>query len=165
MSPRRNWDSPNPSPASACTLPPPHQRVGGHTRLRLRGWGSSNSGDWRKSLALCLYSVPPALCKSYSTRPHGDCTFIHVVVSVCKIEEAHHIRYSSKKVHIVRVVFAIKKNRLEARRKPLRKISHVHAKKDFWRLFTFSFSLRHKAQLEATFFTFRHLGSFRRGKM
>jgi hypothetical protein len=27
---------------------------GGHTRLRVRGWGSPNSDDWRKSLALCL---------------------------------------------------------------------------------------------------------------
>ncbi len=26
---------------------------GGHTRLRVRGWGSPNSDDWRKSLALC----------------------------------------------------------------------------------------------------------------
>jgi hypothetical protein len=29
----------------------------GHTRLWVRGWGSPNSDDWRKSLALCLYSV------------------------------------------------------------------------------------------------------------
>ncbi len=27
---------------------------GGHTRLRVRGWGSPNSDDWRKSLAICL---------------------------------------------------------------------------------------------------------------
>jgi hypothetical protein len=26
----------------------------GHTRLRLSGWGSPNSNDWRKSLSLCL---------------------------------------------------------------------------------------------------------------
>ncbi len=38
MSPRRNWDSPDPSPASECALPPPDQRVGENTRLRL--WGS-----------------------------------------------------------------------------------------------------------------------------
>ncbi len=54
MSTRRNWDSPNPSPASECALPPDQMVVEGHTRLRLRGWGSSNSDDWRKSLALCL---------------------------------------------------------------------------------------------------------------
>jgi hypothetical protein len=57
MSPRRKWDSAlNPSLASVCALPPPPRRTkgGGHTRLRLRGWGSPNSDDWRKSLALCL---------------------------------------------------------------------------------------------------------------
>ncbi len=46
--------------------PHPHQRVcpstsetggGGHTRLRARGWGSHNSDDWRKGLALCLLCV------------------------------------------------------------------------------------------------------------
>ncbi len=29
MSPRRNWDSPNPSPASECALPPPPKPKGG----------------------------------------------------------------------------------------------------------------------------------------
>jgi hypothetical protein len=52
MSPRRNWDSPNPSLASEFA-PPPRTGVG-HTRLRVRGWGSPNSDDLRKSLALCL---------------------------------------------------------------------------------------------------------------
>jgi hypothetical protein len=33
---------------------PRNNRVGGHTRVRVRGWGSLNSNDWRKSLALCL---------------------------------------------------------------------------------------------------------------
>ena len=33
-----------------------HKNRGGgrHIRLRMRGWGSPNSDDWRKSLALCL---------------------------------------------------------------------------------------------------------------
>ncbi len=31
-----------------------NHRVAGHTRVRVRGWGSPNSNDWRKSLALCL---------------------------------------------------------------------------------------------------------------
>ncbi len=35
-------------------LPPPEPKGGGHTRVRVRGWGSPNSDDWRKSLALCL---------------------------------------------------------------------------------------------------------------
>ncbi len=48
-------------PSSELELPQPISRKrvcppkgGGHTRLRLRGWGSSNSDDWRKSLELCL---------------------------------------------------------------------------------------------------------------
>jgi hypothetical protein len=45
-SPRRNWDSPNPSLARG--------GGGGHTRLRVKGWGSLKSDDWRKSLAPCL---------------------------------------------------------------------------------------------------------------
>jgi hypothetical protein len=53
MSPRWNWDSPTPSLASECSPPPGTNGSGRHTRLRLRGWGSPNSDDWRKSLALC----------------------------------------------------------------------------------------------------------------
>jgi hypothetical protein len=33
---------------------PADSRGGWHTRLQVRGWGSPNSNDWRKSLALCL---------------------------------------------------------------------------------------------------------------
>jgi hypothetical protein len=56
MSPRRNWDSPNLSLASECaTLPPPPRTGGGHTVQGVRGWGSPNSDDWRKSLALFLF--------------------------------------------------------------------------------------------------------------
>jgi hypothetical protein len=51
MSPRRNWDSPNPSLASECALP---TERGGHTRQGVRGWGSPNYDDWRSYLALCL---------------------------------------------------------------------------------------------------------------
>ncbi len=42
------------------TLPPPLPQSewgGGHTRQGAMGWGSSNSDDWRKSLALSAYSV------------------------------------------------------------------------------------------------------------
>jgi hypothetical protein len=53
-SPRSNWDPPSPSPASDC-VPLLNQRGGGQPRLRMRGWGGSNSDDWRKSLALCLW--------------------------------------------------------------------------------------------------------------
>ncbi len=36
---------------------PPEPGGGGHTHQRVRGWGSPNSDDWRKSLALCLLCV------------------------------------------------------------------------------------------------------------
>ncbi len=39
----------------ASVSPPPEPKVG-PTRLRVRGWGSPNWDDWRKSLALCLLS-------------------------------------------------------------------------------------------------------------
>jgi hypothetical protein len=55
MSPRWNWDSPTPLAASECALPL-YQRVGGHTRLLLKGWGSPNSnGETLSTLpTLCL---------------------------------------------------------------------------------------------------------------
>jgi hypothetical protein len=44
-----------PSLASECAPPPGTKGGGGgHTRLRVRGWGSPNSDVRRKSLALCL---------------------------------------------------------------------------------------------------------------
>ncbi len=55
MSPRWNWDSPTPLAASECALTP-DQRVVGHTRLRLKGWGSPNSNDCRNAY-LSAYSV------------------------------------------------------------------------------------------------------------
>ncbi len=53
ISPRRNWDSPTPSLASECA-PSPEQKGGGHTRLRVSGWGSPNSDDWKKLCTHCL---------------------------------------------------------------------------------------------------------------
>jgi hypothetical protein len=77
MSPRRNWDSPNPSPAGECTLRPGPKGGGGaaHYSQRLRGWGSSNS-DWRKSLALCL------LCgyKSHDSKKPDILPFLYSMV-------------------------------------------------------------------------------------
>ncbi len=62
LSPRLIWDpQPLSLQASVCSPPPPpNQRRGEYTRLRVRGWGSHISDDWRISLVLCLYSVPPA---------------------------------------------------------------------------------------------------------
>ncbi len=65
---------PNPSPARKCALPPGPKGGGGHTRLRLRGWGSPNSDDWRKSLALCL------LCAFYSDLLLGSETLVHKII-------------------------------------------------------------------------------------
>jgi hypothetical protein len=55
MSPRRNWDSPNPSLASECA--PPHHDLGGGGGAHSpegEGLGDPNSDDLRKGLALCL---------------------------------------------------------------------------------------------------------------
>ncbi len=45
-----------PPPLTQATEPSPRNQNGGggHTRLRVRRWGSPNSDDWRKILALCL---------------------------------------------------------------------------------------------------------------
>ncbi len=52
------WDgtAPPPSPASECVHPLLNQRGGGggYGRLRVRGWGSSNSDDWRVPECLSL---------------------------------------------------------------------------------------------------------------
>ncbi len=58
-----NWDPPTPSSASECAPFPRNQRGGGrgHTRLRVRGWGSPNSNDWKHISALCLLYV----CSEY----------------------------------------------------------------------------------------------------
>ncbi len=45
---------PQPLSCKRVCPPPPEPKGRGHTRLRLRGWGSPNSDDWRKSLAVCL---------------------------------------------------------------------------------------------------------------
>ncbi len=63
MSSRPNWDSPTPSLASEC-VPPPGTRVGGHTRLRVRGWGSPNFDDLKKAKH-SAYSVAQYHAASY----------------------------------------------------------------------------------------------------
>ncbi len=52
MSPRRNWESLNPSFSRQRVCPSPQNwGGGGHTRLRVLGWGSANSDDWRQKLS------------------------------------------------------------------------------------------------------------------
>jgi hypothetical protein len=58
MFPRRNRDSPHPSPPSECALPPGPKGGGAHSPAGVGGWGgwgSPYSDDCRKSLALCLF--------------------------------------------------------------------------------------------------------------
>ncbi len=53
------WTPPTPLPQASVPPPPQDQRVGGGAHSpAARGWGSSNSDDWRKSLALCLLCAP-----------------------------------------------------------------------------------------------------------
>jgi hypothetical protein len=55
FSSRRNWDSPNPSPAGECA--PPRFWGEGHTRWRERGWESPNSDEGTYTVALFIYSI------------------------------------------------------------------------------------------------------------
>jgi hypothetical protein len=57
MSPRRNWDSPNPSPASECALPP-GQKGGGAHSPEAKGVGESQFQRLEKKRStLHAYSV------------------------------------------------------------------------------------------------------------
>jgi hypothetical protein len=49
-----NWDSPTPLAAGECA-PPPFGPGGGHTRLRLKGWGSPNSNEGTYTVVLYIY--------------------------------------------------------------------------------------------------------------
>ncbi len=54
LSPRWNWDTPPPLPQARVYPPFPPYQKGGTRSPGVRGRGSPNSDDWRKSLALCL---------------------------------------------------------------------------------------------------------------
>ncbi len=55
FSSRRNWDSPNPSPAGECA-PLPLVPGGGHTLWRERGWESPNSDEGTYAyIVVCVY--------------------------------------------------------------------------------------------------------------
>ncbi len=53
FSSRWNWDSPTPLAAGECAPPP--FGPGGHTRLRLKGWGSPNSNEGTYTVVLYIY--------------------------------------------------------------------------------------------------------------
>jgi hypothetical protein len=63
FSSRRNWDSPNPSPAGECAQPPLVLGGGAHSR-RERGWESPNSdeGTYTVVLFIYMYFVVQHLC-------------------------------------------------------------------------------------------------------
>jgi hypothetical protein len=94
MSPRWNWDSPTPSLASECALPPQEPKGGGHTRVRVRGWVSPHSDDWRKGLAVCLLCGEDIECVSLinereklvrtDSRPQVQCRDLHNFWSSCE---------------------------------------------------------------------------------
>ncbi len=71
MSPRRNWDSPNPSLAGECAPPPRTGGVHAHSPAGEGLGGSANSDDWRKSLALFLLCGPPSLTCKYGSQKGG----------------------------------------------------------------------------------------------
>ncbi len=56
FSSRRNWDSPNPSPAGECAPPPSGSGGEGHTRWRERGWESPNSNEGTNTVVLFIYT-------------------------------------------------------------------------------------------------------------
>ncbi len=63
MSPRRNWDSPNPSPASECALSPPRTNGGAH------GYGDGRVPIRRLEKKL---TTLPALCSIVSIQAESD---------------------------------------------------------------------------------------------
>jgi hypothetical protein len=67
-----------PPPSLSCkrVCTPMKQKEEEHTRLRVKGWGSLSSDDWRKSLALCLHCggtthISRGKCANAITS-HGD---------------------------------------------------------------------------------------------
>jgi hypothetical protein len=71
MSPRRKWDSPNPSLSSECAPPPMH------IRLRVRGWGEFQFRRLEKKLStlptLWRKATPTLLLLNVS-KFYGQCS-------------------------------------------------------------------------------------------
>ncbi len=70
FSSRWNWDSPHPfSRRRVCPPPHPLVRGGGHTRLRLKGWGSPNSNEGTYTVVLYIYKYFVGDCNLKNTKP------------------------------------------------------------------------------------------------
>jgi hypothetical protein len=78
MSSHWNWGPPLPLPPANVDPSPVNQR-GGDARLRVRGWGSPNSDDWRKSRALSH---------------HAETSFL-VILPKCKKTRSSDLRLTS----------------------------------------------------------------------
>jgi hypothetical protein len=76
-----------PLPLPQASVPfSPNQRGGGrHIRLRVRGWGSPNSDDARKNLALCLLCRFHQFYQLFSVNGFFSCTVLNssIALSVC----------------------------------------------------------------------------------
>ncbi len=69
LSPLPNWDQPTTLSRKRVCPPPPRTKRGGDRLGRgVREWGSPNSDDWKKSLALCLLCVCSAVPLSCNTQ-------------------------------------------------------------------------------------------------
>ncbi len=70
FSSRRNWDSPNPSPAGEYARPPLVPGGGAHSLWLERGWESPNSDEGTYTEVLCIYVyvlyVKDLLCISWT---------------------------------------------------------------------------------------------------
>jgi hypothetical protein len=70
-------------------LPPPRTKGGGgHARLRLRGWGSPDSDDWKKKLSTlstllegCLGGCAPWMKEEKGIRHRGEGAYLRCPVS------------------------------------------------------------------------------------
>jgi hypothetical protein len=65
--------------------PPPLVRGGGHTRLRLKGWGSPNSNEGTYTVVLYIYKY--FVCQGKSARHLPRHVNVITVLAKCKWQE------------------------------------------------------------------------------
>ncbi len=110
MFPRRNWDSPTPSPVSECAPQSWQKGGGGQARLRVRGWGRPNSNDWRKSLALCLLcglTLPVEGLLIRTTKTSRCCKLDSLFHSVLRLDPENWTRQSWAQTRLRRAVESV----------------------------------------------------------
>ncbi len=85
-----------PTPFSPASVPLPPEPGGGHTRLRVRGWGSPNFDDWRKPSALFLF------CEYHSPADVIIVGYNVCIIFLCRIYLTAHFlasRFLCKFIH------------------------------------------------------------------